>query len=415
MKKLSVFIFFIFLSPFFWSQISITGPYTETFGTASISSWTDNSTRTGWYLTAGGTFAFGGTVNITAAAPVNTGAFYAYTCSGGTDLKLGSRPSNGSGGTAGSGTSYMGMRIKNTTGSTIQSVRITFTAYQMSLAENNSNVNKLTFSYQTGATVTSLTAGSWTSVTALDYTAPNNDASGGTSTQLNGYPCTVSSSLTACIAVTIANNNEIMLRWGDVNNAANDPHLAIDNVAIIPYSDNVCSIILPVELVNFRFDEAESELEWKTAKEENCSHFVVEKSDDGLDFKQIGTVPALNSIAGAEYTFKDYTENALINYYRLKIYDFNGDMSESSILSIQQLISKDFKCFVKDNQLFLLSKSTEAFIDFEVVDIMGYKLFDSSIEPFSTLSNIPLTNFTSGVYFLRFKDNVQQTLKFVVN
>lgn len=213
---------------------SIGNTYTETFGTGLISSWTNNSTFPGWYLSSDGTFNFVATTNITTAAPPNTGGFYTYKCNGVNDLKLGSRPSNGSGGTAGTGLSYMGMRLKNTTGTTITSLAVSFEAFQLSKAENDCNPNLLTFSYRVATSVTSLTTGTWINVPALDYTAPNNDCSGGTSAQLVGYPCTVSSNLSNCISVSIPPNSEIVLRWGDINNQANDPHLAIDNIAVTP-------------------------------------------------------------------------------------------------------------------------------------------------------------------------------------
>ncbi|MGZ4042940.1 MAG: T9SS type B sorting domain-containing protein [Bacteroidia bacterium] len=239
MKSIKI-IFLLLFPVHLFSQINLTtpgSPYIETFGTSSVGSWTNNSTFPGWYLQAGGTFTFvAPTTDITTAAPPNTGGFYTYTCNGGNDIKLGGRPSNTSGGTAGSGTSYMGMRLKNTTGAAITSIKISFDAFQLSLAQNSCNINSLDFSYQEGASVTSLTAGTWTSVPALKYTAPNNDCPGsGSSSQLAGYPCTVSSNLSTCIIVTIPANAEIMLRWGDINNAANDPHLAIDNISVIPF------------------------------------------------------------------------------------------------------------------------------------------------------------------------------------
>lgn len=235
MNKAKLLLFLLFPLNFY-GQINLTSgtTYTETFGAGLVSSWTDNSTFPGWYLAAGGTFNFVATTNITSAAPPNTGGFYTYKCNGVNDLKLGSRPSNGSGGTAGTGVSYMGMRLKNTTGATITGLSVSFEAFQLSKAENDCNINSLTFSYRVGTSLTSLTTGTWTDVPALDYTAPNNDCSGGTSTQLIGYPCTVSSNLSACISVSIPANSEIVLRWGDINNQANDPHLAIDNIAVTP-------------------------------------------------------------------------------------------------------------------------------------------------------------------------------------
>ncbi|MBI2258094.1 MAG: hypothetical protein HYU67_04245 [Flavobacteriia bacterium] len=109
--------FCVFISIFnfnFFGQISITtSNYSQNFGTASKATWTDNSTFVGWYLTAGGTHYYGGTQNITTAAPTNTGGFYTYQSNSDENIKLGSRPSNTSGGTSGTGLSHIGLRIKN--------------------------------------------------------------------------------------------------------------------------------------------------------------------------------------------------------------------------------------------------------------------------------------------------------------
>ncbi len=321
-----------------FTQVSITtANYSQNFGSATIPAWTNNSTIPGWYLTAGGTFNYGGTQNITASAPTNSGGFYTYQCNSDGNIKLGSRPSNTSGGTAGSGQSHIGLRLANNTGSTIQSITVTYTGFQLSLAENGAgNTNSLTFSYQTAATVTSLTSGSWTSVAALNYNSPNDAAAG--SNQLLGYPCTVSEALSGCVTVNIANGNEIMLRWTDINNTNNDHHLAIDNVSVLFHFDNACLVTLPVQwlAVAARENNNVAFVEWETGSELNTSYFLVEGSDDGIDFSVFAETLATGNDIN-RYSVKDpyWNSGSTFRFYRVIAVDIDGTEKYSEIVKLQ--------------------------------------------------------------------------------
>jgi len=96
-----------------------------------------------------------------------------------------------------------------------------------------------------------------------------------------------------------------------------------------------CDIVLPASVVSFQTmcDENESTtINWSTASEKNASHFVIEKSNNGFTFEEIGTVKAVgNSTNMSHYSHKDNSsQNA---YYRLKQVDFSGVSSFSNIIS----------------------------------------------------------------------------------
>jgi hypothetical protein len=324
--------------------VFVGGVYTQNFGTTPIAAWTNNTSILGWYLDAPANYQ--GVINITAAAPSNVGGQYMYTCSGGSDLKLGTRPSNGSGGgpcansaasTCGHG---VGVRLLNTFGNTIVALMISYDWYQFSLAENGGNVNGMFFSYQTGATVTNLTTGVWTNVAALDFLAPQSSAIGG-GNQINGYPCNQTGSKVACVIVNVPHGNEIMLRWWDPNCNSNDPHLGIDNISVTAYADNVCMIPLPVELTDFSATEKNSDsvnVQWVTQSEVNSNYFELERSFDALNFTSINTIAAKgNSQTKQNYSvdvkdMKEYPET----YFRLKIIDQNGNTNQSNIISLNR-------------------------------------------------------------------------------
>lgn len=91
---------------------------------------------------------------------------------------------------------------------------------------------------------------------------------------------------------------------------------------------------LPVQftLFNFRCDNGRVVLTWHTAAEENSLRFIIQRSPDGIQWTEAGSVPAAgNSITERTYTFTD--NNPLsTNYYRLAEYDINGRVQYSSVL-----------------------------------------------------------------------------------
>jgi hypothetical protein len=78
-------------------------------------------------------------------------------------------------------------------------------------------------------------------------------------------------------------------------------------------------------------------LTWRTLLETNNQDFVVEKSEDGKNFKSIGTVKAAgNSKNLKSYNFLDPQANKKKLYYRLRQTDFDGTSSYSDILDTEQ-------------------------------------------------------------------------------
>lgn len=95
--------------------------------------------------------------------------------------------------------------------------------------------------------------------------------------------------------------------------------------------------ILPVEFISFqaKTDRNKVMLEWATATESNNSHFEVEHSLNGKDFKKIKEIKG----AGTTQVRQDYSYEYRqgvggLNYYRLKQVDYDGQFEYSEIISI---------------------------------------------------------------------------------
>ncbi len=84
-------------------------------------------------------------------------------------------------------------------------------------------------------------------------------------------------------------------------------------------------------------------LTWSTAFEEDNSIFIVEKSEDGANFGNLGTVEgAGNSMDIREYNFLDIMATASRTYYRLKQVDIDGSFSYSDVVSVPQVFTNNF-------------------------------------------------------------------------
>jgi hypothetical protein len=85
---------------------------------------------------------------------------------------------------------------------------------------------------------------------------------------------------------------------------------------------------LPIEILSLtaNCNSNETKIEWQTASEHNTSHFVVERSIDGIEWENLGEVASAgNSTITLNYSFIDASLLArALSYYRLLQVDFDG-------------------------------------------------------------------------------------------
>ncbi len=78
-------------------------------------------------------------------------------------------------------------------------------------------------------------------------------------------------------------------------------------------------------------------LSWETTREEQLHAYVIQRSGNGVDFEDIGTVEALNSERYYQYTFTDEVNLSMgeTMYYRLRTIEYSGNETQSSVLAIR--------------------------------------------------------------------------------
>ena len=93
------------------------------------------------------------------------------------------------------------------------------------------------------------------------------------------------------------------------------------------------SSVLPVTLLRFsgRQQQHTTLLEWEVAEEINLLAYEVQRSSDGINFKVIGNVDAINKTT---YNFTDAQPVTGNNYYRIKLIDKDGRSRLSAIIKI---------------------------------------------------------------------------------
>ena len=97
--------------------------------------------------------------------------------------------------------------------------------------------------------------------------------------------------------------------------------------------------ILPVELLGFRAqaDKDHIDLFWSTASELNNSHFDLERSENGKDFKAIARIQGQGTtLEQHDYSYEDDKAiPGVLYYYRLKQVDIDGQFEYSEIRTAQ--------------------------------------------------------------------------------
>jgi hypothetical protein len=109
-------------------------------------------------------------------------------------------------------------------------------------------------------------------------------------------------------------------------------------------------------------------LEWSTSSESNSKIFIVEKSKDGTNFIDVGTVDgAINSDEDKNYKYLDFEQTTA--YYRLKEVGQNGNFNYTEPIVINKKIPNDFMVVAMNddiNTANVFELTLEAWIEGEI-------------------------------------------------
>ena len=164
---------------------------------------------------------------------------------------------------------------------------------------------------------------------------------------------------------------------------------------------------LPVELTAFNatLNNKSVALNWTTATEQNNSHFDIEHSTDGTNFRAIDEVAGNGTTQlKQEYSFLHTTPAIGANYYRLKQVDFDGAFEYSDIRVVE--IERTGKIII--NPSAALSEITVELAEtigennvIGIYDMMGRMVMMSNFDGTLNVKTIDISNLQKGYYVVR--------------
>ena len=178
----------------------------------------------------------------------------------------------------------------------------------------------------------------------------------------------------------------------------------VGNLEIPPAApDAVVTLSAPVPLDLIDFTARASQglkktaLSWKTANEQDVSHFEIQRRDATGKFITIGKVPALNNPAGGLYNWIDESPIPGRNHYRLIMVDINGQFKYSQERTVLFEITGTISVYptFTNRQIFMRS---EKLIVAELYNLNGVKLQTSQIQG---IGQFNLAELPSGTYLIR--------------
>ena len=153
-------------------------------------------------------------------------------------------------------------------------------------------------------------------------------------------------------------------------------------------------------------------LEWGTSVEANSKTFIVEKSLNGIDFDNIGTVEAAgDSEEEMSYRYLDIDKLEELAFYRLKQLDSDGNYAYSQTVKMKKKMANQFMVVAMSktstDKLFdvTLEAWAEGELSYSLVSYKGEVIFESTQWLSFGLNElqINLENEKEGIYKLNFK------------
>lgn len=168
----------------------------------------------------------------------------------------------------------------------------------------------------------------------------------------------------------------------------------------------VSCIVTPVELMDFDAyaEDCEVQLEWATASEIDNSHFNVERSADGYNFRTIGKVEGNGTTSDImNYAFRDENPSAT-NYYRLKQMDYDGVFEYSDVIEAKASNCTTYAVYPTMPTSELTIKSNEAVetqLSIMITDLAGKKVMLKDMNSRNdTQFTLDVSTLNRGIYFV---------------
>lgn len=176
---------------------------------------------------------------------------------------------------------------------------------------------------------------------------------------------------------------------------------------------------LPITLTDFTVTPKDNDalLQWSTQQEINTKSFTIQRSYDGQQFNDIGSVAANGTTSTvSKYSF---TDAGIMNsgkqtvYYRLKAIDKDGKFALTNIISLKIAGNTQWSVRVLSNPvrdyISLLLNNVSGKLQLSVRDISGKIIYAKSMENVNGQISLPVT-LPRGTYILEAENNNERKI-----
>jgi hypothetical protein len=172
--------------------------------------------------------------------------------------------------------------------------------------------------------------------------------------------------------------------------------------------------VLPIQVLDFSgaVEKDKIKLKWSTASQEMNDAFVIEESDDGMNFTSRGKV-VVNAASGNDHEFTCTPMQKGILYYRLKQIEAGGMIHYSEMIAIEYKPGgTEFNVLpnpsTADNINVISSGVLEEGAEIRLMSMRGKVFYSGIIPTNSAFHTLPIEETLCGLYFIeiKYKDTV---------
>lgn len=228
---------------------------------------------------------------------------------------------------------------------------------------------------------------------------------------------------------------QVMLKWHHLD-PVSAKELTRNNGAYVfqnnrnPYVDhpdfadlvwnNTCPGLstLPVDIISFSGKLADNRvmLEWVAENEIKFDHYKLERSLNGVLFKNIGMVKAINK---HKYTFTDDAETLRGQrvFYRIKMVDKDGQFKYTAVLSMHIPMNTKFNIYPNPARTTIqlqLNKNVSGLVTVQVTDLTGKMIRQQSYFVANSSIAVSTEGINNGTYLVKVIYNGEQYLQKVI-
>jgi hypothetical protein len=159
------------------------------------------------------------------------------------------------------------------------------------------------------------------------------------------------------------------------------------------------TIILSVKMLSFTGNRTNDDinLNWAVAANEMADRYEVQRSTDGINFTTVGSVRSTDKTGNQSYAYKSTDTDSEQSFYRLRIFNKNGQVEYSETLLFRNsgIIKQKVTILnnpVRDKLMLSINTTDEQSLNLRLYDLSGHSLLQTTITAYKGINkvNIPL-------------------------